>query len=137
MTSHARVKSVSTALSASPSLPFLSDHFWLLYAKRYDVLCTVARQRLSLRGATLVSATVQPIFIRQYSHRSDYKPSRYKSEALSLWPQRCNTAKPTRCFRTVSHKYSLLVARHAIVVVAVPSTVHYPTNYKLKIYYLR
>jgi hypothetical protein len=26
-----------------------------------------------------------------------YKPSRYKSEALRLLPQRCNTAKPTRC----------------------------------------
>jgi hypothetical protein len=24
-----------------------------------------------------------------------YKPSRYKSEALCLWSQRCNTAKPT------------------------------------------
>jgi hypothetical protein len=38
---------------------------------------------------------------------------------------------------TVSHKYSLTVARHATVVVAVPSTVHYPTNYKIQIYYLR
>jgi hypothetical protein len=34
---------------------------------------------------------------------------------------------------TVSHKYSLTVTRHAIVVVAVPSTVHYPANYKIKI----
>jgi hypothetical protein len=33
---------------------------------------------------------------------------------------------------TVSHKYSLIVARHATVVVAVPSTVHYPANYKIK-----
>jgi hypothetical protein len=33
---------------------------------------------------------------------------------------------------TVSHKYSLTVARHATVVVAVPSTVHYPSNYKIK-----
>jgi hypothetical protein len=32
---------------------------------------------------------------------------------------------------TVSHKYSLTVARHATVVAAVPSTVHYPANYKL------
>jgi hypothetical protein len=31
---------------------------------------------------------------------------------------------------TVSHKYSLTVERH--VVVAVPSTVHYPANYKIK-----
>jgi hypothetical protein len=37
---------------------------------------------------------------------------------------------------TVSHKYSLTVARHATVAVAVPSTVHYPANYKIKIYYL-
>jgi hypothetical protein len=33
---------------------------------------------------------------------------------------------------TVSHKYSLTVARHATVVVAVPSTVHYPANYNIK-----
>jgi hypothetical protein len=26
-----------------------------------------------------------------------YKVSRYKSEALRLWPQRCNAAKPTQC----------------------------------------
>jgi hypothetical protein len=26
----------------------------------------------------------------------NYKASRYKSEALRLWPQRCNTVKPTR-----------------------------------------
>jgi hypothetical protein len=37
---------------------------------------------------------------------------------------------------TVPHKYSLIAARHAPVVVAVPSTVHYPDNYKIKIYYL-
>jgi hypothetical protein len=33
---------------------------------------------------------------------------------------------------TVSHKYSLTVARHATVAVAVPSTVHYPDNYKIQ-----
>jgi hypothetical protein len=33
----------------------------------------------------------------------------------------------------VSYKYSLTVVRHAIVVVAVPSTVHYPAHYKIKI----
>jgi hypothetical protein len=38
---------------------------------------------------------------------------------------------------TVSHKYSVTVARHVTVVVAVPSTVHYPANYKIKIYYLK
>jgi hypothetical protein len=37
---------------------------------------------------------------------------------------------------TVSHKYNLTVTRHAAVVVAVPSTVHYPANYKIKLYYL-
>jgi hypothetical protein len=38
---------------------------------------------------------------------------------------------------TVYHKNRLAVARHATVAVAVPSTVHYPANYKIKIYYLR
>jgi hypothetical protein len=38
---------------------------------------------------------------------------------------------------TVSHKYSLTVARHATVVVAVPYTVHCPSNYKIKMYYFR
>jgi hypothetical protein len=38
---------------------------------------------------------------------------------------------------TVSLEYSLTVARHAIVVMAVPSTINYPTNYKLKMYYFR
>jgi hypothetical protein len=37
----------------------------------------------------------------------------------------------------VSHKYSVTAAKHAAVVVAVPSNVHYPVNYKIKIYYLR
>jgi hypothetical protein len=34
---------------------------------------------------------------------------------------------------TVYHRYSLTVARHTTVVVAVPSTVHYPDNYKIKV----
>jgi hypothetical protein len=51
---------------------------------------------------------------------------------LRLWPQ-LNPSGVT----TVLHKYSLIVARHAAVVVAVPSTVHYPSNYKIKIYYLK
>jgi hypothetical protein len=38
---------------------------------------------------------------------------------------------------TVSHNYSLTVARQATMVVALPSIVHYPSNYKIKIYYLR
>jgi hypothetical protein len=33
---------------------------------------------------------------------------------------------------TFSHKYSVIVARHATVVVAIPFTVHYPHNYKIK-----
>jgi hypothetical protein len=36
---------------------------------------------------------------------------------------------------TVSHKYSLTVASHATVVTAVPSAVHHPIIYKIKIYY--
>jgi hypothetical protein len=37
--------------------------------------------------------------------------------------------------KTVSHEYSLTVARYATVVVAVPSTVRYPANYRIKIYH--
>jgi hypothetical protein len=37
----------------------------------------------------------------------------------------------------VFQKYGLTVAIHAVVVMAVPSTVHHPANYKIKIYYLR
>jgi hypothetical protein len=33
---------------------------------------------------------------------------------------------------TLSRKYSLTVARHSTVLVAVPSTVRYPANYKIK-----
>jgi hypothetical protein len=32
----------------------------------------------------------------------------------------------------LSHKYRITVAMHATVVVAVPSTVHYPANYIIK-----
>jgi hypothetical protein len=38
---------------------------------------------------------------------------------------------------TVPHKYSLTVARHEAVVVAVPFTVRYPSNNKTEIYNLR
>jgi hypothetical protein len=38
---------------------------------------------------------------------------------------------------TVSHKYSPTAARHATVVVAVPLTMHYPADYKKKIYYYK
>jgi hypothetical protein len=38
---------------------------------------------------------------------------------------------------SISYKYSLTVARHATVVLAAPSTVHYHTTYKIKIYYFR
>jgi hypothetical protein len=37
----------------------------------------------------------------------------------------------------LSHNYSLTAARHATVVVAVPSIVQYPTNHKIKIYNIR
>jgi hypothetical protein len=42
-----------------------------------------------------------------------------------------------RVVTTVSHKYILTVARHATVIVAIPSTVQYPAKYKINIYYLR
>jgi hypothetical protein len=38
---------------------------------------------------------------------------------------------------TVSHKYSLTVARHVTLAVAVPSIVQYPINHKIKIYNFR
>jgi hypothetical protein len=41
-----------------------------------------------------------------------------------------------RSVTTVSYKYSVTFARHAMVLVAVPSTVQYAANYKIKIYYL-
>jgi hypothetical protein len=52
-------------------------------------------------------------------------------------PDMSETLLNPRGVPTVSHKYSLTLARHATVVVAVPSTVHYPLNYKIKIYYFR
>jgi hypothetical protein len=42
----------------------------------------------------------------------------------------------SRCVATFSHKYSLTVASCATVVVAVPSIVHCPANYIIKIYHL-
>jgi hypothetical protein len=38
---------------------------------------------------------------------------------------------------TISHNYSITVTRRAAVVVAVPSTVHYPANCKIEVYYFR
>jgi hypothetical protein len=64
-----------------------------------------------------------------------YKPPRYKSEVMRFWPQRCNTAKPTRCYNFPTSTV-LTVARHSTVVVAVPFTVQHPANYKIEIYYL-
>jgi hypothetical protein len=64
-----------------------------------------------------------------------YKASRYKSKALRLWPERCNNTNPTRCCKFPT-SIVLTVARQATVVTTVPSTVHYPTNYKIKVYYL-
>jgi hypothetical protein len=40
----------------------------------------------------------------------------------AFWPHRCNTANPRGCYKF------LTIARHATVVVAVPSTAHYPSN---------
>jgi hypothetical protein len=40
----------------------------------------------------------------------------------------------THAVLQVSRKYGLTVARQATVVVAVPSTIHYPANYKINIY---
>jgi hypothetical protein len=37
---------------------------------------------------------------------------------------------------TVSYKYSLKAARQTVIV-AVPCTVRYPANYKIKVYYFR
>jgi hypothetical protein len=58
------------------------------------------------------------------AHSYHYKPCRYKSEALSLW-------------LVLQQFPTSTVARHAAVVVAVPNTIQYPTNYKIKICYLR
>jgi hypothetical protein len=65
-----------------------------------------------------------------------YKASRYKSEALRFYHSVATLLNP-HGVTTVSHKCSLTVTRHATVVVVVPSVVHYPANYKTKIYYLR
>jgi hypothetical protein len=65
-----------------------------------------------------------------------YKPSRYKSEALPYGHSAATLLNP-RGVTTVSQKYSATVVRHATVIVAVPYTVHYPPNYKIKMYYLR
>jgi hypothetical protein len=46
-----------------------------------------------------------------------------------------NSVKPTWCYTAVFHMCSLTVARLATVVVAVPSTVRYPANYQIKMYY--
>jgi hypothetical protein len=81
---------------------------------------TTTTEVVSIRGMCILS------LLTSQRLGTDYRASRYKSEALCLWPQRCNTAKPTRYYN------SLTVARHATVVVAVPSTVHYPANYKIK-----
>jgi hypothetical protein len=50
------------------------------------------------------------------------------SEKRCAYGHSVATLLKSRGVTTDSHKYSL-TARHATVVVAVPSTVHYPTNY--------
>jgi hypothetical protein len=52
-------------------------------------------------------------------------------KALHLWPQRCNIAKLMRCYNS-SPQVQSTVTRHVTVEVPVPSTVHYPANYRIK-----
>jgi hypothetical protein len=59
------------------------------------------------------------------------------NEALHLWPQCCNSAKTHTVLQQFPTRTVLTVTNHATVVVTVPSTVHYPANYKIKIYYFR
>jgi hypothetical protein len=59
----------------------------------------------------------------------------YESEvAYCAYGHSVATLLNPRGVTTVSHKYCLTVTRHATVVVAVPSTVNYLANYKIKIY---
>jgi hypothetical protein len=53
------------------------------------------------------------------------------------YSQSAATLLNPRGVTTVSYNYRLTYARHATVVVAVPSTVHYPANYRIKTYYFR
>jgi hypothetical protein len=73
----------------------------LIYVMNYNVYTHVITMVLfsglckpkgcrQLRGLKLINSHNGNI-------RSRYKASGYKSEALRIWPQRLNTAKPTRC----------------------------------------
>jgi hypothetical protein len=50
------------------------------------------------RGPIKIVAETVPADFQRPQAFYDYKPHRYKREALRLWLQRCNTAKPTRCY---------------------------------------
>jgi hypothetical protein len=51
----------------------------------------------------------------------------------STYGHKVATLLNPRGVTTVLHKYSLTVSRHAAVLMAVTSTVHYPANYKINI----
>jgi hypothetical protein len=64
------------------------------------------------------------------------KASRHKSEHCAYGHNIATLLNP-HSVTTVSHKYSLTIERGTTVVVAVLSTLHYPVNHKIKIYYFR
>jgi hypothetical protein len=72
------------------------------------------------------------IFLRQWHITIRHPDTRVKHRAYG---HSVASLLNPRGVATVRGKYSLTVARHVTVVVAVPSTVHYPANYKIKIYY--
>jgi hypothetical protein len=76
-------------------------------------------------------------FCCQSKHDLAYKPFRCKSKKHCAYGHSVATLLNPRDVTTILHKYSLTVATHATVVVAVSSTVHYPVNYKIKINYFK
>jgi hypothetical protein len=78
------------------------------------------------RGST-VNGTPSTIVIRNPDIRVKY--CAYGHSAATL----LNPCGVT----TVSHKYSLTAAKHATVIVTVPSTLYYQINYDIKVYCLR
>jgi hypothetical protein len=68
----------------------LVQHFVTYYFLRGSSVSIVSDYRLGDRGS--VPGRGKGFFI--------YTASRYKTEALRLWPQRCNTAKPTWCYNS-------------------------------------
>jgi hypothetical protein len=80
------------------------------------------------------------LFLQEWRYNSTYSQSHAISHP-DIRVKHCAyghsvaTLLNPRGVTTVSHKYSLTVARHATVVVAVPSIIHHPAN--CKIYYFR